>query len=122
MLKRTYQIQKQKALREFRCRANEADVPIQFALPLPEVLKLAQQGLMSLAVAAFTQVAEQLMRWEVVSLVGPKNGSTPDRDKVRWGTQTGYCVVAGQKVPLHTFSMAVKLSPPQFASWQAKQV
>lgn len=99
-MKRTYQIQKQKALREFRCRANEADVPIQFALPLPEVLKLAQQGLMSLAVAAFTQVAEQLMRWEVVSLVGPKNGSTPDRDKVRWGTQTGYCVVAGQKVPL----------------------
>jgi len=100
VLKKTYQIQKQRAVREFRCRANEADVPIQFALPLPEVLKLAQQGLMSLALAAFTQLAEELMRWEVVSLVGPKNQSTPDRDKVRWGTQTGYCVVAGQKVPL----------------------
>lgn len=99
-MKRTYQIQKERAVRDFRRRADEAETPIQFALPLAEVLKLAQQGLMSLALAAFTQLAEELMQWEVCSLVGPKNRAEPDKDKVRWGTQTGYCVVGGQKVRL----------------------
>lgn len=99
-MKRTYQIQKERAVRDVRRRADETETPIQFALPVPEVLKLAQQGLMSLALAAFTQLAEELMRWEVCSLVGPKNRAASDRDKVRWGTQTGYCVVAGQKVQL----------------------
>jgi transposase-like protein len=99
-LKRTYQIDKQSALRQFRGDASSSSSPIQFALPLSEVVKLAQQGLMSLALAAFTQVAEHLMSWEVEELVGAKNQPQPERDKVRWGKQTGYCVVGGQKVPL----------------------
>lgn len=99
-MKRTYQIQKQRAVREFKRRVSDGDAEVQFALPLPEVLKLAQQGLMSLALAAFTHLAEELMRWEVTTLVGPKNRATPDRDKVRWGSEPGYCVVGGQKVPL----------------------
>ena len=77
-----------------------SNAPIQFAVPLSEVLKLAQQGLMSLALAAFTQVAEHLMSWEVEEVVGAKNQPQPERDKVRWGKQAGYCVVGGQKVPL----------------------
>jgi hypothetical protein len=99
-LKKPYQIEKQSALRQFRCNAGGSSAPIQFALPLSEVVKLAQQGLMSLALAAFTQVAEHLMSWDVEELVGAKNQPQPDRDKVRWGKQAGYCVVGGQKVPL----------------------
>ena len=99
-MKKTYQIDKQRALREFESSACNATKPIQFALPIPEVIRLAQQGLMSLALAAFTQVAEHLMQWEVEGLVGGRNESQPERDKMRWGQQTGYCVVGGQKVPL----------------------
>jgi putative transposase len=55
---------------------------------------------MHLALATFTQVAEQMMRWEVDQLVGPKQKANALREAMRWGTQQGYCVVAGQKVPL----------------------
>lgn len=40
------------------------------------------------------------MRWEVTDLVGPKNQANDGREHSRWGAQTGYCVVGGQKVPL----------------------
>jgi transposase-like protein len=61
---------------------------------------LAQEGLMNLALSAFTQLAEQMMHWEVTSLAGPKNQANAGRQNTRWGSQAGYCVVGGQKVPL----------------------
>jgi len=99
-MKKTYQIDKQRAAQQFRERAGATEEQLQFVLPLPEVVNLVQCGLMHLAVAAFRQVAEQMMQWEVCSVVGPKNRAAPDRDTMRWGSQTGYCVVGGQKVPL----------------------
>lgn len=99
-MKKTYQIEKQAAKERFKARASSSNDQIQFALPLPEVLKLVQDGLMKLALSAFAKLAEELMRWEVGALVGPKNRSAPERTHVRWGAQPGYCVVAGQKVPL----------------------
>ena len=99
-MKKRYQIDKQRALQQFRNQAGVSEEKIQFALPLPEVVALAQKGLMSLALTAFTKLAEETMQWEVVSLTGPKNRAQPDRDSSRWGSQQGYCVVGGQKVPL----------------------
>ena len=55
---------------------------------------------MGLALAAFIQLAEGMMHWEVDQVVGPKNQAIESRDKMRWGLQGGYCVIAGQKVPL----------------------
>jgi putative transposase len=99
-LKRTYQINKQRAAQQFRKQAGASNENIQLALPLPEVLALAQKGLMSLALAAFTKLAEEMMHWEVGTLAGPKNRADAGRENKRWGAQTGYCVVGGQKVPL----------------------
>ena len=99
-MKKRYQIDKQRAAQQFRKQAGASNENIQLALPLPEVLALAQKGLMNLALAAFTKLAEEMMHWEVNGLAGPKNQADPNRDNVRWGTQTGYCVVGGQKVPL----------------------
>jgi len=99
-LKKPYQIDKQKAAQQFRERAGAAAESLQLAIPVPEVMSLVQQGLMSLALSAFTQLAEQMMQWEVNDLVGPKNQSNEDREKMRWGAQSGYCIVGGQKVPL----------------------
>jgi putative transposase len=99
-LKKRYQIDKQRAAQRFRKEAGASTENIQFALPLPEVLALAQKGLMNLALAAFTGLAERMMHWEVSGLAGPKNQANAARENVRWGAQTGYCVVGGQKVPL----------------------
>lgn len=99
-MRKRYQIDKQGAAQQFTKRASASKENIQLALPLPEVLKLAQKGLMSLALAAFTQLAERMMHWEVATLAGPKHQADAHRENNRWGTQTGYCVVGGQKVPL----------------------
>jgi len=86
-MKKQYQIDKQRAAQQFRSRADASQEQIQFALPLPEVLKLAQQGLMQLALAAFIGVAEGMMRWEVTDLVGPKNQADAGRENTRWGSE-----------------------------------
>jgi putative transposase len=99
-LKKQYQIDKQRAAQQFRKEAGATQEQIQFALPLPEVLALVQRGLMNLALAAFTKLAEEMMRWETSALAGPRNQADPSRQNSRWGTQAGYCVVGGQKVPL----------------------
>ncbi len=99
-MKKRYQINKQRAAQQFRKQAGASNENIQRALPLPEVLALAQKGLMSLALAAFTKLAEEMMHWEVSALAGPKNQANVSRENMRWGAQTGYCVVGGQKVPL----------------------
>lgn len=99
-MKKQYQIDKQRAAQQFRKQAGASDEQIQFALPLPEILDLAQRGLMNLALAAFTKLAEEMMQWEASTLAGPKNQANASRENSRWGTQAGYCVVGGQKVPL----------------------
>jgi hypothetical protein len=53
--------------------------PLQLAIPLAEVVALVQQGLISLALDAFTQLAEQMMQWDVDGLVGPKTQANADR-------------------------------------------
>lgn len=99
-MKKTYQIENKRAMDRFRAEAGASKDEVQFTLALPEVLALVQEGLMKLALASFTKVAEEVMRWEVDQLAGPKHQAHAGRDHVRWGAQTGYCVVAGQKVPL----------------------
>ncbi len=96
----TYQIDKQRAAQRFVDQARASQQQIQLALPLPEVVNLVQCGLMNLAITAFARLAEQVMQWEVAMLAGPKSRSDAQRAYTRWGSQAGYCVVAGQKVPL----------------------
>lgn len=99
-MKKRYQIDKQRAVQQFRRIAEQGDRSIQLVIPLKEVLELLQRGLMNLALRTFTQVAEEVMDHEVTALVGPKNQANPERGNARWGSQPGYCVVGGQKIPL----------------------
>ena len=99
-MKKQYQINKEGAVQKFRSAAGASKDAIQLTLPMREAAGLVQQGLMQLALAAFTQVAEQMMRWEVEQIAGAKQQPNEYRDAVRWGSQKGYCVVGGQKVPL----------------------
>lgn len=99
-MKKRYQIDKQRAVQQFRQLASQEDQTVQLVLPLQEVVQLIQRGLMYLATSAFTQVAEQVMDCEVTALVGPKNQANAARSKVRWGSEPGYCVLNGQKISL----------------------
>lgn len=99
-MSKRYQIDKQRAAQQFRKAAAATNETIQLAFPLPEVMSLIQKGAMNLALEAFTMLSEEMMRWEAEKLTGPKNKANPERTHVRWGSEPGYCVVGGQKVPL----------------------
>jgi len=99
-MKKPYQIDKQRAVQLFRRLAAQGDQTIQLVIPLKEIADWIQRGLMKVALSVFGQVAEGVMDCEVTALVGPKNQANPERGNVRWGSEPGYCVVAGQKIPL----------------------
>jgi len=83
-MKKRYQIDKQRAVQKFRQLVNQAQQPIQLVIPLKEVVDLIQRGLMNLAMAAFTKLAEEVMGYEVTALVGPKNQADARRVNARW--------------------------------------
>ena len=99
-MKKQYQIDKQRAVQSFRQLAAQDDHNVQLVIPLKEVVDLVQRGLMNLALSAFQKVAEEVMDCEVTALVGPKSQANARRGAVRWGSERGYCVVGGQKIPL----------------------
>jgi transposase-like protein len=43
---------------------------------------------------------ETVMESEVGTVVGMRSQPNADRDAYRWGTEKGYCVIDGQKIPL----------------------
>ena len=85
-MKKRYQIDKQRAVRKFRQLVDQAQQPIQLVIPLKEVVELIQRGLMNLAMAAFTKLAEEVMGYEVTALVGPKNQADATRVNARHQT------------------------------------
>jgi transposase-like protein len=99
-VKKRYQINKERALQQFKAAAQKSQQEIQLVLPLPEVMTMVSRGLMNIALAMLIKLAEGMMNWEVEELVGPKNRAPAERQLQRWGKQQGYCVVNGQKVPL----------------------
>ena len=62
------------------------------------------------ATVAFTQLAEELLKWDVNGLVGIENQLIPIRANVGSGSHAGYCVVSGQKVPLQRPRVATFVS------------
>src|SRR5215471_2254728 len=89
-MKKRYQIDKQRAVQQFRRLVSAEDQSIQLVIPLKEVLDLVQRGLMKLALRSFTELAEGVMDREVTALVGPKNRTNPERELFRWGSERGY--------------------------------
>lgn len=99
-MKKQYQIDKQRAVQSFRRLAAQDNQTVQLVIPLREVVEWIQRGLMNLALRLFGEVAEGVMDCEVTALVGPKHQANPGRENSRWGSEPGYCVVGGQKIPL----------------------
>ena len=99
-MKKPYQIEAQRAVKQFEAMAAEGHPAVQMMLPLGEMLGWLRKGVGELIRQAGLQVMELLMQEEVRELVGERSQPQPDRTANRWGSEQGYCVVMGQKVPV----------------------
>ena len=99
-MKRQYQIEKQRAVQQFRRIATEGNPAIQMILPLAEIVGLLQEGVGNLLRHAGLELMHLVMDEEVKSLAGERHQQHEGRRVHRWGKEDGYCVVDGQKVPI----------------------
>ena len=99
-MKTQYQIDKQRAVQQFRRLATEENPNIQMVLPLAEIVGLLQDGVGHLLREAGLSLMSLVMEEEVRHLAGKRHEQHPGRRAHRWGKEDGYCVVDGQKVPI----------------------
>lgn len=99
-MKKQYQIEQQRAVQQFRRIANEQNPKIQMILPLADIVGMLQQGVGNLLRETGLALMQTVMEEEVRQLAGERHQQHPGRRAHRWGTEDGYCVVDGQKVPI----------------------
>src|SRR5450759_4246042 len=99
-MKKRYQIDRQRAVQQFRRLATEENPNIQMVLPMADIVGMLQDGVGHLLREAGLALMNLVMDEEVRHLAGERHEQRSDRRAHRWGKETGYCVVDGQKVPL----------------------
>jgi putative transposase len=99
-MKKPYQIESQRAVKRLERMAAEGNPAVQLVLPLAETLGWLRRGVGELIRQAGLQLMQLMMEEEVRSLVGERSRPQPDRQLNRWGTEQGYCIAMGQKVPI----------------------
>jgi transposase-like protein len=99
-MKKPYQIDAQRAVNQLEEMAAQGNPAVQMVLPMAELLGWLHEGVGELIRQAGIQVMGLLMEAEVQERVGARSQRQTDRTASRWGTERGYCVVMGQKVPI----------------------
>jgi putative transposase len=99
-MKKPYQIEALRAVKRLEEMAGEGNPAIQMVLPMAEMVGWLHKGVGELIRQAGLQLIQLLMEEEVRQLVGERSQTMPERTANRWGSERGYCVVMGQKVPL----------------------
>jgi len=92
-MQRPYQIDRQRAVQQFRQMAQEQNPPLQTIFPMAEVVGLLQEGVGHLLREAGLALMQLVMEEEVRSLAGERHQQHPERRVHRWGKEDGYCVV-----------------------------
>jgi putative transposase len=95
-----YQKDKRVAAEKFQRWAQTNEEPIEVHFPSSEMMQLAEQGLGELLRRVGKLFMESVMEAEVEDLVGIRSKPNRQRDAFRWGTEHGYCVIDGQRVPI----------------------
>ena len=98
-MKKPYQIESSRAVKRLEEMAAEGNPAVQMVLPMAEMVGWLHKGVGELVRQAGLQLIQLLMEEEVRHLVGERSQSLPGRTANRWGSERGYCVVMGQKVP-----------------------
>jgi transposase-like protein len=99
-MKKPYQIESQRAVKELEAMAADGNPAVQMVLPLAEMVGWLRQGVGELIRQAGLRLMDLLMQEEVRELVGERSQRQAERKANRWGSERGYCVVMGQKVPV----------------------
>jgi len=99
-MQKRYQIDKQRAVQQFRRLATETNPNIQMILPLAGIAGMLQEGVGHLIREAGLLLMMGVMDEEVRHVVGERSVPNAGRQANRWGKEQGYCVVDGQKVPI----------------------
>ena len=107
-MKRRYQIEKQRAVNEFRQLATNENPNIQMILPMADIVGLLQQGVGHLLREAGLALMSLVMEEEVRHVAGERNQQHEERRAHRWGQEDGYCVIDGQKVPIQRTRLRTK--------------
>lgn len=99
-MKKPYQIEGQRAVKRLEQMTAEGNPAVQMVLPMAEAMVWLKEGVGELIRQAGVQLLGLMMEEEVRTLVGERSKPQADRRANRWGTEDGYCVVMGQKVPI----------------------
>jgi len=99
-LKKTYQISRRRAVEKFRKLALASPTPIQLTFPLADIAELAQTSLGDLLRGVGRAFIESVMEVEVEELAGKRSQPNPKRTIYRWGSEEGFCLIDGQRVPI----------------------
>jgi len=99
-MKKPYQIEAQRAVKQFEAMAADGNPAVQMMLPMAEMVGWLRKGVGELIRQAGLQLMDLLMQEEVRDLVGERSQRQSERTANRWGSERGYCVVMGQKVPV----------------------
>jgi putative transposase len=99
-MKKPYQIESQRAVKQFEEMAADGNPAVQMLLPMAEMVGWLRKGVGELVRQAGLQLMDLLMQEEVRELVGARSQRQAERTANRWGVEHGYCVVMGQKVPI----------------------
>ena len=99
-MKKPYQIESQRAVKQLEEMAAEGNPAVQLVLPMAEMVGWLRQGVGELIRQAGVQIIGLMMEEEVRELVGQRSQPQAKRKANRWGSERGFCVVMGQKVPI----------------------
>jgi transposase-like protein len=99
-MNKPYQIEAQRAVKQLEAMAADGDPAVQMVLPMAEMMGWLRKGVGELIRQAGLQLMDLLMQEEVRGLVGERSQRQAQRTANRWGSERGYCVVMGQKVPV----------------------
>jgi putative transposase len=99
-MKKPYQIEAQRAIKQLDAMVADGNPAVQMMLPMADMMGWLRKGVGELIRQAGLQLMDLLMQEEVRELAGERSQRQPERTASRWGSERGYCVVMGQKVPI----------------------
>jgi putative transposase len=99
-MKKPYQIEAQRAIKQLDAMAADGNPAVQMMLPMAEMMGWLRKGVGELIRQAGLQLMDLLMQEEVRELAGERSARQSVRTANRWGSERGFCVVMGQKVPI----------------------
>jgi putative transposase len=99
-MKKPYQIEAHRAIKQLDAMAADGNPAVQMILPMAEMMGWLRKGVGELIRQAGLQLMDLLMQEEVRELAGERSQRQSERTANRWGSERGYCVVMGQKVPI----------------------